>query len=105
MELCRAGSRDREGRRFHQIQRRTDAGCGRTYGDDGAIHVVENRCSHRGVEFCRELTGNVKEFVCPYHQWTYELNGALRAVPFRRGVAGKGGMPATFDLAEHGCDV
>ena len=69
---------------------------------DGSIHVVENRCSHRGVEFCRELTGNVKEFVCPYHQWTYELNGALRAVPFRRGVAGKGGMPATFDLAEHG---
>ena len=69
---------------------------------DGSIHVVENRCSHRGVEFCRELTGNVKEFVCPYHQWTYELNGALRAVPFRRGVAGKGGMPAAFDLAEHG---
>lgn len=71
-------------------------------GEDGSIHVVENRCSHRGVEFCRELTGNVKEFVCPYHQWTYELNGALRAVPFRRGVAGKGGMPAAFDLAEHG---
>jgi anthranilate 1,2-dioxygenase large subunit len=69
---------------------------------DGAIHVVENRCSHRGVEFCRELTGNAKEFVCPYHQWTYELNGALRAVPFRRGVAGKGGMPADFDLAQHG---
>jgi phenylpropionate dioxygenase-like ring-hydroxylating dioxygenase large terminal subunit len=69
---------------------------------DGSIHVVENRCSHRGVEFCRELTGNVKEFVCPYHQWTYELNGALRAVPFRGGVAGKGGMPAAFDLAEHG---
>jgi apoptosis-inducing factor 3 len=69
---------------------------------DGSIHVVENRCSHRGVEFCRELTGNVKEFVCPYHQWTYELDGALRAVPFRRGVAGKGGMPAAFDLAEHG---
>ena len=69
---------------------------------DGSIHVVENRCSHRGVEFCRELAGNAKEFVCPYHQWTYELNGALRAVPFRRGVAGKGGMPAEFDLAEHG---
>jgi anthranilate 1,2-dioxygenase large subunit len=40
--------------------------------------------------------------VCPYHQWTYELNGALRAVPFRRGVAGKGGMPVEFDLAQHG---
>ena len=47
--------------------------------EDGAIHVVENRCAHRAAEFCRELTGNVKEFVCPYHQWTYELNGACAA--------------------------
>ncbi len=71
-------------------------------GQDGAIHVMENRCAHRAAEFCRELTGNAKEFVCPYHQWTYELTGALRAVPFRRGVAGKGGMPANFDMAAHG---
>ena len=71
-------------------------------GQDGAIHVMENRCAHRAAEFCRELTGNAKEFVCPYHQWTYELTGALRAVPFRRGVAGKGGMPADFDMAAHG---
>jgi len=71
-------------------------------GQDGAIHVMENRCAHRAAEFCRELTGNTKEFVCPYHQWTYELTGALRAVPFRRGVAGKGGMPSDFDIAAHG---
>ena len=71
-------------------------------GMDGAIHAVENRCAHRAAEFCRELNGNAKEFVCPYHQWTYELNGALRSVPFRRGVAGKGGMPADFDLSQHG---
>ena len=69
---------------------------------DGTIHVVENRCAHRAAEFCRELSGSVKEFVCPYHQWTYELNGRLRSVPFRRGVAGKGGMPADFDPARHG---
>ncbi len=71
-------------------------------GQDGAIHVMENRCAHRAAEFCRELTGNAKAFVCPYPQWTYELTGALRAVPFRRGVAGKGGMPANFDMAAHG---
>jgi anthranilate 1,2-dioxygenase large subunit len=71
-------------------------------GQDGAIHVFENRCAHRAAEFCRELTGNAKEFVCPYHQWTYGLDGSLRAVPFRRGVAGQGGMPADFDMAEHG---
>ncbi len=71
-------------------------------GLDGAIHVVENRCAHRAAEFCRELTGTAKEFVCPYHQWTYTLDGTLRAVPFRRGVGGKGGMPADFDMAAHG---
>jgi apoptosis-inducing factor 3 len=69
---------------------------------DGAVHVVENRCAHRAAEFCRDLAGNTSEFVCPYHQWTYELDGRLRAVPFRRGVGGKGGMPADFDLAAHG---
>jgi phenylpropionate dioxygenase-like ring-hydroxylating dioxygenase large terminal subunit len=69
---------------------------------DGSIHVVENRCAHRGVEFCRSLKGNAKEFVCPYHQWTYDLAGNLRAVPFRRGIKKEGGMPADFRLEEHG---
>jgi phenylpropionate dioxygenase-like ring-hydroxylating dioxygenase large terminal subunit len=69
---------------------------------DGSINVFENRCAHRAAEFCRELGGNAKEFVCPYHQWTYDLKGNLTAVPFRRGVGGKGGMPADFALAEHG---
>jgi phenylpropionate dioxygenase-like ring-hydroxylating dioxygenase large terminal subunit len=69
---------------------------------DGSIHVFENRCSHRAAEFCRELSGNVNEFVCPYHQWSYDLKGNLAGVPFRRGAAGKGGMPADFNTAEHG---
>ncbi len=68
---------------------------------DGAVHVFENRCTHRAAEFCRELTGNVKEFVCPYHQWTYDLKGRLQGVPFRRGVAGAGGMPKEFTTADH----
>ena len=70
--------------------------------EDGSISVVENRCMHRAAEFCRELSGTAKEFICPYHQWTYDLKGNLIGVPFRRGVAGKGGMPADFKPAEHG---
>jgi apoptosis-inducing factor 3 len=70
--------------------------------DDGSINVFENRCAHRGAEFCRELSGNAKEFVCPYHQWSYDLKGNLAGVPFRRGVNGKGGMPADFNNADHG---
>ncbi len=67
----------------------------------GAIHVFENRCAHRGVQFCRESLGNTKRFVCPYHQWSYDLDGRLVGVPFRRGVKGQGGMPDGFAREQH----
>ena len=73
---------------------------------NGQVQVVENVCAHRGMQFCRERHGNRKEFICPYHQWSYTLQGDLQGVPFRRGVRqdGKvhGGMPADFATAEHG---
>ncbi len=76
---------------------------------DGQIHVVENVCAHRGMAFCRERHGNKKELVCPYHQWSYTLEGKLQGVPFRRGVRqdGKvnGGMPADFDPRDHGLNA
>ena len=67
----------------------------------GEVHAFENRCAHRGVEFCKTYRGNTRSFVCPYHQWTYDLTGRLAGVPFRRGVGGKGGYPEDFDLSEH----
>jgi len=71
----------------------------------GEIHVIENVCAHRGMRFCRERHGNRKEFVCPYHQWSYSLSGDLQGVPFRRGVRQggevQGGMPPDFSTAEH----
>ena len=73
---------------------------------DGQVQVVENVCAHRGMQFCRERHGNRKEFICPYHQWSYTLKGDLQGVPFRRGVRceGKvqGGMPADFNTADNG---
>lgn len=69
---------------------------------DGTIHAVENRCAHRGAEFCRALRGNVKEFVCPYHQWSYDLTGRLMGVPFKRGLKKEGGMPRDFRNEDHG---
>lgn len=69
---------------------------------DGTISVVENRCAHRGVKFCRKRRGSVKEFICPYHQWNYDLKGNLIGLPFRRGVRGQGGMPEDFPLEAHG---
>ncbi|WP_354683494.1 aromatic ring-hydroxylating dioxygenase subunit alpha [Cupriavidus necator] len=73
---------------------------------EGEINVVENICAHRGMKFCRERSGNRKDFHCPYHQWNYDLKGNLQGVPFRRGVKqdGKvnGGMPADFRPQDHG---
>ncbi|RAI44424.1 aromatic ring-hydroxylating oxygenase subunit alpha [Rhodoplanes roseus] len=68
---------------------------------DGRVRAFENRCAHRGAEFCKSYRGSTKQFVCPYHQWTYDLSGALVSVPFRRGVKGLGGMPADFELGAH----
>lgn len=73
---------------------------------DGGVNVVENICAHRGMRFCRARHGNRTEFVCPYHQWNYDLKGNLQGVPFRRGVKrdGKvnGGMPNDFKTEENG---
>lgn len=68
---------------------------------DGTVHVFENRCAHRGAEFCRNLRGNVTEFVCPYHQWSYDLCGNLQGIPFKRGLKKEGGMPKDFRNEEH----
>lgn len=71
-------------------------------GEDGAVRGFENRCAHRGVQLCQPDTGHVTEFMCPYHQWTYDLRGRLVGLPFRTGVKGQGGMPSDFRLADHG---
>ena len=75
-------------------------------GTDTGIRVVENRCAHRGVRFCQTQHGNARSFVCPYHQWTYKLNGDLAGLPFKDGVkdgdAVNGGMPEGFDIKDHG---
>jgi len=75
-------------------------------GTDDGIRVVENRCAHRGVRFCHNPQGNTRSFVCPYHQWTYKLNGELAGLPFKDGVKEgdcvNGGMPEGFDLKDHG---
>jgi anthranilate 1,2-dioxygenase large subunit len=69
----------------------------------GSVHVFENRCAPRGAVFGRAPRGNAKEFVCPYHQWSYDLKGNLQGVPFKRGIKGEGGgMPKEFKNEEHG---
>jgi len=46
-------------------------------GVDGVIRSFHNACRHRGSIVCKAKKGNVPKLVCPYHQWTYELDGSL----------------------------
>jgi phenylpropionate dioxygenase-like ring-hydroxylating dioxygenase large terminal subunit len=49
------------------------------------IKVLINRCAHRGAMVCAEGSGNTERFVCPYHGWSYDRAGELKAVPFGSG--------------------
>jgi Rieske 2Fe-2S family protein len=48
-------------------------------GRDGALRALANVCRHRGSRVCREAEGNAKLFICPYHAWTYDIDGSLKA--------------------------
>jgi anthranilate 1,2-dioxygenase large subunit len=71
----------------------------------GEVTAWVNRCAHRGAQVCRTTRGNASKHTCVYHQWSYDSSGALRGVPFKRGVQGRAGMPADFDQGSHGLQV
>ncbi|GLZ32324.1 (2Fe-2S) ferredoxin [Lentzea sp. NBRC 105346] len=49
---------------------------------DGALNAFLNVCRHRGARLCVDEQGSVKRaFQCPYHAWTYALDGKLIAAP------------------------
>ncbi len=65
-----------------------------TRARDGRIRAFYNVCRHRGSRLCTEDSGRFGGGIqCPYHAWTYELDGRLRAAPTMDEVAG-------FDRAE-----
>ena len=73
-----------------------------TRGEDGEIHAMVNRCAHRGNLVCLKRQGHADALTCVYHSWSYDLAGNLKSVAFRRGIGGKGGMPESFRLEDHG---
>jgi Rieske 2Fe-2S family protein len=46
-------------------------------GEDGAVRALHNVCRHRGSQILAPGRGSAKRLVCPYHQWTYDTQGAL----------------------------
>jgi benzoate/toluate 1,2-dioxygenase subunit alpha len=53
-----------------------------TRDENGDIHVLMNRCMHRGSTICQEQRGNSSAFRCWYHGWTYSNQGDLIGVPY-----------------------
>jgi phenylpropionate dioxygenase-like ring-hydroxylating dioxygenase large terminal subunit len=54
----------------------------------GVVHVHVNRCRHRAATVCEVSKGKTNSFVCPYHGWSYALDGSLRGVPYETGYEG-----------------
>jgi glycine betaine catabolism A len=59
---------------------------------DGVLHAFHNSCRHRGSRICSAEHGNAARLVCPYHQWTYQLDGRLLAAR---------DMGANFDRSQY----
>ena len=62
-------------------------------GRDNLIRGFHNICRHRGAQICPQGTGQFARIVCPYHKWTYALDGRL---------VGAARMPEGLNFAEHG---
>jgi len=54
---------------------------------DGNVHVLFNRCAHRGAKVVNERCGNAARLTCLYHGWSYDTDGKLVAVPMPEGCA------------------
>jgi phenylpropionate dioxygenase-like ring-hydroxylating dioxygenase large terminal subunit len=52
-------------------------------GRDAALRAFTNVCRHRGARLLDGASGCAKKLVCPYHAWTYDLDGRLTGIPMR----------------------
>lgn len=61
--------------------------------EEGGVSVLHNRCAHRGARVVSEPRGNLRQLRCPYHAWTYRLDGSLIGVPLPEGYASPQSLP------------
>ena len=57
---------------------------------DGRVHVLFNRCAHKGAQVVGDGCGNAQQLRCCYHGWTYATDGTLLHIPREEGYAGTG---------------
>jgi len=58
-------------------------------GQDLQVRANINSCSHRGLPVCRADHGNTRRFICPYHNWSYSVEGELVTIPQEGALATK----------------
>jgi phenylpropionate dioxygenase-like ring-hydroxylating dioxygenase large terminal subunit len=59
-----------------------------TRDKEGQVHLLHNRCPHRGNRVCMTEQGSARSFTCPYHGWTFANDGQLKGYPFPSGYEG-----------------
>lgn len=59
-----------------------------TRAKNGSVHVLLNRCRHKAATVCERQRGNTSSFTCPYHAWSYALDGRLLGIPYEDGYKG-----------------
>ena len=70
-------------------------------GRNGVVNAFLNVCRHRGAMLCTEDSGTVgRHLRCPYHAWTYGLDGKLVAAPNLGSLTDETG--ARINRAEYG---
>jgi phenylpropionate dioxygenase-like ring-hydroxylating dioxygenase large terminal subunit len=73
-------------------------------GKDGRVRAFYNTCRHRGSKVAMDECGHVGVFRCPYHNWVYDLDGALMGVPGEEAYEGSGFEKAAFPLVGVRCE-
>ncbi len=67
---------------------------------EGEMHVMFNRCTHRGAQICTRPSGNARRFECLYHGWTFDADGAHAGAPYPDRYAPGFIKEGNFDLAK-----
>lgn len=57
---------------------------------DGKVHVLFNRCAHKGAQLVGETCGKAQQLRCLYHGWVFDTDGTLLHTPGEEGYAGSG---------------
>lgn len=72
---------------------------------DGTVHAFHNVCRHRGAQVVNDPQGHCSTFRCPYHFWTYALDGGLVGIPGEEAYDGTGFEKERFPLLPVSCQT